>query len=734
MPRLEDALKRLPGVLSAEVSLGAGEVRVQYVPSLADPALMRRTVEDETGYEVGPAPTALSPDAEREAHEREYRTLFNRFLFAAIVSVPVLLTSYPDFVPGLRGLPRETLRLIWFGDAVLTLAVLVYSGQRFFVGGWRALQHRSADMNTLIALGTGAAWLYSVVAISVPQVFPAGTAEPFFDVVAVVTALVVLGQALELRARGRTSEAIKKLIGLQARTARVIRDGAEQDIPVEEVLVGDLVLVRPGEKVPVDGVVEEGYSAVDEAMITGEPIPVEKRPGDEVIGATLNKTGAFRFRATKVGKDTALAQIVRLVQEAQGSKAPIQRIADVVSGYFVPAMMIVAVLTFVAWFDFGPPPRLTFALITAVSVLVIACPCALGLATPMSLMVGVGKAAEHGVLIRNGAALQAAQAVDTVVLDKTGTITFGKPALTDTVVAAGGGLGQDEVLRLAAAVEKGSEHPLGDAIVRRAEERGLAVPAAEAFRALPGRGVEGQVEKRQVLLGNPRLMQERNVPLDGLAEKAQALADEGKTPMYVAADGKALGVIAVADTVKPDSAEAIRALQSQGLEVVMLTGDNRRTAEAIARQVGIGRVLAEVLPEDKALQVRRLQAEGRKVAMVGDGINDAPALAQADVGIAIGTGTDVTIEASDVTLIKGSLRGVVVAIEISRATMRNIKQNLFGSFIYNTLGVPIAAGVLYPFFGLLMSPMVGGAAMAASSVTVVTNANRLRAWRPKEKV
>ncbi len=718
-------------MLSAEVSLGAGEARVRYVPSLADLGLIRRTIEDETGFEVGPAPTALSQDAEREAHDREYRTLFNRFLFAAVVAVPVLLTSYPDFVPGLRGLPRETLRTIWFGDAALTLPVLLYSGRRFFVGGWRALEHRSADMNTLVALGTGAAWLYSVVAISVPGVFPAGTAEPFFDVVAVVIALVVLGQALELRARGRTSEAIKKLMGLQPRAARVVRDGTDQNIPVEEVLVGDLVLVRPGEKVPVDGVVEEGSSAVDEAMITGEPMPVEKHPGDEVIGATINKTGAFRFRATKVGKDTALAQIVRLVQEAQGSKAPIQRIADVVSGYFVPAMMIVAVLTFVAWFDFGPQPRLIFALITSVSILVIACPCALGLATPMSLMVGVGKAAEHGVLIRNGTALQAAQSIDTVVMDKTGTITFGKPALTNIVVVESGEASETEVLRLAAAVEKGSEHPLGEAIVRGAEGQGLAVPDAEDFRALPGRGVEARVAGREVLLGNLKLMRERGVPLDGLEEAVRRLADEGKTPMYAAADGRPLGVIAVADTVKPDSAEAIRTLRAQGLEVVMLTGDSRRTAEAIAREVGVDRVLAEVLPEDKALQVRRLQAEGRKVAMVGDGINDAPALAQADVGIAIGTGTDVAIEASDVTLIKGSLSDVVVAIEISRATMRNIRQNLFGSFVYNTLGVPIAAGVLYPFFGLLLSPMIAGAAMAASSVTVVSNANRLRGWRPK---
>ncbi|HVC35009.1 MAG TPA: heavy metal translocating P-type ATPase [Chloroflexota bacterium] len=730
MPRLEDALRRLPGILSAEVSLGQGEVRVEYVPSLADLALVRRTIEAESGYRTTSAPTELSPDAEREAHAHEYRTLFNRFLFAAIIAIPVLLSSYPQFVPVLRDLPRGTLRLIWFVDALLTLPVLLYSGQRFFVGAWRALEHRAADMNTLIAVGTGAAWIYSVAAISVPRIFPPGTEEPFFDVVAVVIALVLLGQALELRARGRTSEAIKKLIGLQPRTARVIREGREQDIPVEEMLVGDLVLVRPGEKVPVDGIVADGASAVDQSMLTGEPIPVEKHPGDEVIGATINTTGAFRFRATKVGKDTALAQIVRMVQQAQASKAPIQRIADVVSGYFVPAMLIVAVLTFVAWFDFGPQPRLVYALVTAVSVLVIACPCALGLATPISLMVGVGKAAEFGVLIRNGAALQAARDVDTVVLDKTGTITIGKPVLTNVV--ATGAHDENGVLRLAAAVEKGSEHPLGAAIVQGARERELSIPSAENFVALPGRGVEARVEGRRVALGNRAMLDERQLAPGELEAVATRLADEGKTPMYVVVDERVTGLVAVADAVKPDSVAAIRGLKTLGVQVVMITGDNRRTADAIGHAVGIDRVLAEVLPAEKALQVRRLQAEGRKVAMVGDGINDAPALAQADVGMAIGTGTDVAIEASDITLITGSLRGVVTAIEISRATMHNITQNLFGSFIYNTLGVPIAAGMLYPFVGLLLSPMIAGAAMAASSVTVVTNANRLRGWKPRD--
>jgi Cu+-exporting ATPase len=600
-------------------------------------------------------------------------------------------------------------------------------------------------MNTLIALGTGAAWLYSSVAILAPHIFPEGTAEPFYDVAAVVIALVVLGQALELRAKGRTSEAIKKLMGLQAKTARVIRNGKEQDIPVEEVLVGDIVLVRPGEKVPVDGVVTEGSSAVDESMLTGESLPVEKKVGDEVIGATLNKTGSFKFEATKVGKDTALAQIVRMVEEAQGSKAPIQRLVDVVSGYFVPAVMIIAVLTFVAWFDFGPDPRLTYALVTAVTVLIIACPCALGLATPISLMVGVGKGAEQGILIKGGEALQTAQSLDAIVLDKTGTITKGTPELTDIVLGSQFTVNSSptlnpepsnlneserELLRLAASVERTSEHPLAAAIVEGAKKRGVTLSDPRDFQAVPGHGVIAKVDEHQVVLGNLKMMQQERVDLGELEEAARRLADEGKTPMYAAVDGIASGIMAVADTVKEDSAEAIQAFKALGLEVVMITGDNRRTAQAIARQVGIDRVMAEVLPEDKAHQVHLLQAEGKKVGMVGDGINDAPALAQADVGFAIGTGTDVAIEASDITLIKGSLKGVVTAVEVSKATMRNIKQNLFGAFIYNTLGIPVAAGLLYPFFGLLLSPLIAGAAMAFSSVTVVTNANRLRRFRP----
>jgi len=612
---------------------------------------------------------------------------------------------------------------------VASLAVILVSGRHFFTGAWQALTHRSANMHTLIALGTGVAWLYSTIALIFPQIFPAREfADVYYDVTVVVIALVDLGLAMELRAKGRTSEAIKKLIGLQAKTARVVRDGKDVDIPVEEVLVGDVVVVRPGEKVPVDGEVAEGTSAVDESMVTGESMPVEKRPGDEVIGGTLNRAGAFRFRATKVGKDTALASIIRLVQDAQSSKVPIQRIVDVVSGYFTPSVAILAILGFMLWYTFGPEPRLVYAMIVAVTTLIIACPCALGMATPMSLTTGVGLGALNGILIRSGDALQSAQGLQTVILDKTGTITHGKPVLTDVVVTAG--FDEPTVLRLAGGVEKSSEHPLATAIVEGAQARGLALSDPTAFAAIPGHGIEATAEGHLLLLGNLRLMRDRKVPLDGLEGRATQLAEDGKTPMYVAIDSKAAGIVAVADTVKEDSPEAIHALKAMGLEVVMMTGDNERTGKAIARQVGIERVLAEVLPQDKAFNVQRLQLEGKTVAMVGDGINDAPALAQAHVGFAIGTGTDVAIAASDITLIKGSLRGVVTAIQISRATMKNVYQNLVGAFIYNVLGLPVALGVLYPFFGILLSPLLAALAMSFSSVTVITNANRLKLWRP----
>lgn len=727
---IEAELKSTPGVLNASVNIATQEATIDYLPEQTTLHRLNSAIEN-WGYKTRPALSEESVDQQQAAHEKEYKRLMNRFWFAAIISIPVLITAYPKFIPLVRDWSMTTLRVSWFVAALLTLPVLLWSGSDFFTGAWAALKHRAANMNTLIALGTGAAWLYSTVAIVFPGIFPEGTSEPFYDVVAVVIALVVLGQALELRAKGRTSEAIKKLMGLQAKTARVIRNGVEIDIPVEEVLVGDTVQVRPGEKIPVDGVILEGSSAVDESMLTGESLPASKKVGDDVIGATLNKTGAFKFRTTKVGKDTALAQIVKMVQDAQNSKAPIARLADTISGFFVPIVMILAVITFVIWFDFGPKPQLIYGLVTAVSVLIIACPCALGLATPMSLMVGIGKGAENGILIRSGEALQTAQGIKTVVLDKTGTITKGKPELTDLLVVDKQQVTRDEMLRLAASVESISEHPLAEAIVEGARNKGLSIGKPEAFEAVPGHGVIATVEGQRVVLGNLKMMKRENVDLVDLEVKSEALANDGKTPMFIALNGKAAGIIAVADTVKEDSKEAIAVLHKMGIEVVMITGDNRRTAEAIARQVGVDRVLAEVLPEDKAHNVHLLQAEGKKVAMVGDGINDAPALAQADVGLAIGTGTDVAIEASDITLIKGSLKGVVTAIEVSRATMRNIKQNLVGAFIYNILGVPIAMGVLFPFFGVLLSPLLAGAAMAFSSVTVVGNANRLRAFHPK---
>lgn len=727
---IEDELKSTPGVLTASVNIATQEATVEYLPQSTTLADLKHAIET-WGYKPRPATSETPIDKQEEAHALEYSKLMRKFWFAAVISVVVMITAYYQVVPILRNLSMDSLRLLWGVTALLTLPVMFWSGSDFFTGAWAAFKHRSANMNTLIALGTGAAWLYSTFAIAVPSVFPEGTAEPFYDVVAVVIALVVLGQALELRAKGQSSAAIKKLLGLQAKTARVIRDGNEMDLPVEEVLVGDVIQVRPGEKVPVDGVIVEGSSAVDESMLTGESLPASKKMGDEVIGATINKTGAFKFRTTKVGKDTALAQIVKMVQDAQNSKAPIARLVDTVSGYFVPIVMILAVWTFVIWFVIGPQPQLVYALVTSVTVLIIACPCALGLATPMSLMVGIGKGAEHGILIRSGEALQTARAIQIVVLDKTGTITKGKPELTDTVIADRGQWKMEELLRLTASVEKVSEHPLAQAIVDGAQVQKLALTDVQDFEAIPGHGVSAKVEGRNILIGNLKLMNRENVVLGELEEKSKSLADDGKTPMFIAIGGKAAGIIAVADTVKEDSAEAIKALQGLGIEVVMITGDNLRTAEAIARKVGITRVLAEVLPEDKANNVHLLQAENKKVAMVGDGINDAPALAQADVGLAIGTGTDVAIEASDITLIKGSLKGVVTAIEISRATMTNIYQNLFGAFIYNTLGVPIAMGLLFPFFGILLSPMIAGAAMAFSSVTVVGNANRLRGFKPK---
>jgi len=698
-----------------------------------------------TAHHAGAA--GLRPQEQANAHERDveeaqeraYRTMMRKFWFAAAVGVPLMLLMVAEFIPSWREALMHYHQSIGIVAAIITLPVLAWSGSQFFQGAWNGFRNHNTNMDTLVALGTGAAWLYSTVVVLAPGLFPAGTAGMYFEVAVIVIALILLGQALEMRAKRRSSAAIKKLLELQAKTARVIRDGAEMDVPIEEVVVGDTVLVRPGEKIPVDGVILEGESAIDESVVTGESVPVDKKPKDAVIGSSVNKTGAFTFRATKVGKETALARIVEMVQQAQNSKPPIGRLVDQISSYFVPAVMIVAILTFLAWFNFGPAPVLNYSIVTMVAVLVIACPCALGLATPISLMVGVGKAAENGVLIRNGEALETASELTTIVLDKTGTITKGKPELTDVLPI--GNFTEDDLLRLAAMADKRSEHPLAEAIVAGARARGIEVGEPQGFNAVPGHGVEATVDGKRVCVGNRKLMMRENVSLAEFEQVATRLADAGKTPMFVAVDSQPAGIIGVADTIKEDSVNAIRALQGMGLEVVMITGDNERTAKAIARQVGIERVLADVLPEEKVRQVEKLQAEGgsrprdggnvRLVGMVGDGINDAPALAQADIGFAIGTGTDVAIEAADVTLVGGSLRGVVTAIETSRATLRNIKQNLFGAFIYNVLGIPLAAGLLYPIFGILLSPIIAGAAMAASSITVVTNANRLRFFEPQ---
>ncbi len=675
----------------------------------------------------GPNAAVSEADADGASNRAEMADLARRVLLGALLAGPVVAAVMAhevfmaNWVPGV--LLNHWVQLVMIGP------VFAWAGWPIHRTGWLALRHRSADMNSLITLGTTAAFGYSLLVTLAPSLLPESVRDVYFEAVGVIITLILLGRLLEVRAKAGSGEAIRKLIGLQARTARVVRSGGEIDIPVAEVAVGDVVVVRPGEKIPVDGEVTEGRSSVDESMVTGEPMAVTKQSGDSVVGATVNQTGAFHFRATRVGSDTMLAQIIRLVEQAQGSKAPIQRLADRVSGGFVPAVMLGALWSFVVWLVVGPDPALTLGLVSAVAVLIIACPCALGLATPLSIMVATGKGAGNGILIRSAEALETAHKLDTVVLDKTGTITRGKPVLTDVVVLPG--IEEAELLALVASAEQSSEHPLAAAVVAGARGRGAELEAPAEFDSVTGQGIRATVGGRQVLVGNARLLGGAGVDPVGLAALADALASEGKTPMLVAIDGKPAGLVAVADTLKDESATAVAALQRLGIDVVMMTGDNRRTAAAIARQVGITRVLAEVLPEHKAAEVRRLQAEGRRVAMVGDGINDAPALAQADVGAAIGTGTDVAIESSDITLVSGGLGALVTAIGLSRATMRNIRQNLFLAFVYNGVGIPVAAGILYPFFGIRLSPMLAAAAMALSSLSVVSNANRLRRWHPR---
>jgi Cu+-exporting ATPase len=664
----------------------------------------------------------------REAADRraELRDLSIRVMIGAVLTLPIAFAVMAMDLFGASWVP-EFLMNRWFQLAMIT-PVMFYSGWPIHRVGWLTLRHRTADMNTLITIGTTAAYAYSVIVTVVPSVVPQDLREVYYEAVGVIITLILTGRVLEVRAKAGTGEAIRKLIGLQAKTATVIRDSVEVEIPVGDVALGDVVVVRPGEKVPVDGVIIDGRSTLDESMVTGESIPVTKAVGDNVIGATINQTGAFRLEATRIGAETMLSQIIKLVEQAQGSKAPIQRLADLVSSYFVPAVMFIAIATFATWFVVGPAPAFTFALVAAVSVLIIACPCALGLATPLSIMVATGKGAENGILVRSAESLETAHKITTIVLDKTGTITRGEPALTDVIAV--GSVDDDELLRLVASAEQSSEHPLARAIVDGARDRGLDLVDSDNFDSITGKGIRASIAGREVLIGNRRLLEDAGVDVDVLSADMDRLAAEGKTPMLVGTDGMPGGVIAVADTVKEESAAAIDALRELGLQVAMLTGDNARTADAIARQVGITRVLADVLPEHKANEVRRLQEEGGIVAMVGDGINDAPALAQADVGFAIGTGTDVAIESSDITLISGALGGVVTAITLSRATMRNIRQNLFLAFVYNAAGIPIAAGVLYPIIGVQLSPMIAAAAMAASSLSVVGNASRLRRWRP----
>ncbi|KPU27304.1 ATPase [Caloranaerobacter sp. TR13] len=723
---IEKEINKLEGVKQVSVNFATERASVKYDPYKTRISDIKTAIK-KAGYEALEIETQTE-DVEKQRRIKEMNTLWRKFVTSAIFTVPLLYIAMGHLI----GLPLPKVIdpsinplnfvLVQF---LLTIPIVI-AGNKFYTVGFKALIRKNPNMDSLIAIGTSAAILYGIYGIyEIIQGNVQYAQDIYFETAGVIITLILLGKYLESVTKGKTSEAIKKLMGLQPKTATVIQDGKEKTIPIEEVEVGDIILVKPGEKIAVDGIVIEGHTSVDESMLTGESMPVEKNVGDKVIGATLNKNGTIKFKATKVGKDTALAQIIKLVEDAQGSKAPIAKLADVISGYFVPIVIVIAILSGLAWYISGATP--VFALTIFIAVLVIACPCALGLATPTAIMVGTGKGAEYGVLIKGGEPLETAHKIDTIVFDKTGTITKGKPAVTDIITIDG--FDKDELLVIAASAEKGSEHPLGEAIVKKAEEKELQLKKIEKFQAIPGHGIEVTIEGKDILLGNKKLMNDRNIEIT-LQEESDRLANEGKTPMFVAINNKLVGIIAVADVVKESSVEAIKKLHSMGIEVAMITGDNRRTAEAIARQVGIDIVLAEVLPQDKANEVKKLQEKGKKVAMVGDGINDAPALAQADVGIAIGSGTDVAMESADIVLMKSDLMDVVTAIQLSKATIRNIKQNLFWAFAYNAAGIPIAAGLLYIFGGPKLNPMFAAAAMSLSSVSVLSNALRLKGFKP----
>ncbi|HEY5716193.1 MAG TPA: heavy metal translocating P-type ATPase [Psychromonas sp.] len=725
--KIEKTLNALPDVQQAQMNLA---LRTVSVTGHAATKTLIQAIES-AGYHAKSTGNASDQDLLEEKNQAE-QTYYHKLMVQMWIGLALGggLMAY-GLLGGAMTVNSPTERIVWFIIGLFCAGVMYFAGKHFYIGAWNSFVNHNANMDTLIALGTGTAWLYSMVVVIYPLALPEIARHVYFEATAMIIGLINLGLALEVKARGRTSEAIQRLIGLQAKTARVIRDGQDIDIAIEEVLLNDLVRVRPGERIPVDGIVNEGKTTIDESMLTGEPMPVKKSSGDEVVAGTINKSGSIIFQAQRIGKDTALAQIIKMVKRAQNSKPPIGRLADIISGYFVPVIMIISITSALIWLNFGPDNSIAFAVVSATTVLIIACPCALGLATPMSVMVGVGKAAEAGVLIRNGEALQNASKITAMILDKTGTITLGQPKVTDIYPV--NAMDENQILQLVASLEIGSEHPLAEAIVESAKERGLSTDKVEHFNAIAGQGVEGQLGDKRLLFGNQKLMREQHIDLDQKSLEISAeMANEAKTPMFFAMNGELAAIIAVADPIKDDSISAIKRLQNNGIRVIMLTGDNQETAKAVARKVGITEFFAEVLPEEKSQKVAQLQAQGEIVGMTGDGINDAPALALANVGFAIGTGTDVAIESADITLMRGSLNGLADAISVSKATLRNIKQNLFGAFIYNTAGVPLAAGVLFPLTGLLLNPVIAGAAMAFSSVTVVSNANRLRFFKPQE--